>query len=110
MIIFMIMSSFIVALLVRYTHFTESLYSYITVAIGLLALFFGGFIAGIKRKANGLFVGICTGVLFTIIVFLIQFLGYDTSFTIKQSLYHLLYMIAAIVGSVIGVNSVRLAD
>ena len=74
--------------------------------IGLISLFIGGLIAGIKGKSKGWMIGAAIGIGFTLFVFLVQYLGYKQGFTLEQSLYHLGYLLAAIVGGVFGVNSV----
>lgn len=103
-VIILLFSSLLIALLLRYTNIAVTLYTYITFIIGLIALFCGGVIAGVKRKANALLLGIGTGFLFSCLVFLIQFLGYNMLFTMQQTLYHVAYLIAAIVGSIFGVH------
>src|SRR5690625_4326060 len=85
--------SFILAFIVRYSNISESIYSYITIGLGIFAMFIGGFIAGLKGRANGIVVGLLTGASFTLLTFFVQFLGYDLLFSYKQSLYHALYVI-----------------
>lgn len=99
-------SSLVLALLVRFTSFNEPTLTWVTLGIGLISLFIGGLIAGIKGKSKGWMIGAAIGIGFTLFVFLVQYLGYKQGFTLEQSLYHLGYLLAAIVGGVFGVNSV----
>lgn len=99
-----LISSFILALLLRFTAFNDPTLSWIAFAIGLLALFIGGFIAGVKGKAKGWVIGAITGCGFTLLTFLVQYLGYHHGFSLEQSLHHGGYILAALLGGVIGVN------
>lgn len=99
-----LISSVIFALLIRFTSISEMYFSYATLLVGLITLFIGGMIAGMKAKSNGWFIGAITGVGFTFMTFLIQYLGYNEMFTSKQFIYHLTYILVAIFGSIIGVN------
>lgn len=99
-----VLSSAIFALLIRFTTISEMVLSYATLFVGFITLFIGGMIAGMKGKANGWFIGALTGMGFTLLTFLIQYLGYNEIFTSKQLIYHLTYILVAIFGSIIGVN------
>ncbi|MEC1717955.1 TIGR04086 family membrane protein [Schinkia azotoformans] len=97
-------SSIILSLLLRFTKIQESSLTWVILTLSFLALFIGGFVSGGKGKQKGWFVGGGTGVLFTLLIFLVQFLGYQTSFSIEQMSYHIGYIIIAVLGGVIGVN------
>lgn len=97
-------SSIILSLLLRFTNVQESSLTWVILTLSFLALFIGGFVSGGKGKQKGWLVGGGTGVLFSLLVFLVQFLGYQSSFSIAQMLYHIGYIIIAVFGGVIGVN------
>ncbi|MGJ9457079.1 TIGR04086 family membrane protein [Oceanobacillus sp. CF4.6] len=101
-----LISSFVLALILNFTAFGESNLEWATLIIGLLALFIGGVTAGMKGKAKGWMIGGSIGLGFSLIIFLIQYLGYQQGFSIEQSLYHLAYLAAALLGGIIGVNLV----
>ncbi|WP_249870990.1 TIGR04086 family membrane protein [Oceanobacillus saliphilus] len=101
-----LLSSFILALILNFTAFERPGLEWATLIIGLLALFSGGIIAGIKGKAKGWMIGGTIGLGFSLIIFLIQYLGYQQGFSLEQSLYHLAYLGAALLGGIIGVNLV----
>lgn len=102
----MLASSIILALLLRFTSFNDPALSWITLGIGLIALFIGGLVAGVKSKSKGWIIGGVIGVGFTLLVFAVQYLGYKQGFSLEQLLYHFGYILAAIVGGVFGVNTV----
>lgn len=99
-----LISSIALALLLQFTSFNEPTVSYLTLAIGLIALFIGGFVAGIKGKGKGWLIGGITGLGFTIFTFLVQYLGYEQTFSMEQSFHHAGYIFAALIGGIIGVN------
>lgn len=101
-------ASIILALLLQFTALNEPTLSWVTLGIGLVALFIGGLIAGIKGKSKGWIIGGVIGIGFTLFIFLVQYLGYEQIFSMKQSLHHSGYIVAAIIGGVLGVNSISL--
>jgi len=101
-----LLSSIILAVLLQFTAFNNPTLSWVAFGIGLLSLFIGGLIAGVKGKAKGWMIGGITGAGFTVFIFLVQYLGYQQGFTIEQSLHHLGYILAALIGGVIGVNMI----
>lgn len=95
---------FILSLLLQFTDLTEQALKWTTASITFLALFIGGLIAGGKGKETGWMLGGITGLAFVAIIFLFQFLGFDTGYQLKQLLYHLAYILTAAFGGIIGVN------
>lgn len=99
-------TSMILAIFLRFTNLGETQLSWLTFSAGMIILFIGGVFAGLKGKTKGWMIGLCIGLGFTLIVFFIQYLGYKQAFTFEQLLYHIGYLIAAMVGGVLGVNFV----
>lgn len=99
-----ILSSFILTFIINYSSITEGTLHYLSLAIGLAVLFIGAFVAGGKGKQTGWLIGLVIGLGFSLVTFLIQYLGYESAFTLQQFLYHGLYCLSAIIGSIIGVN------
>ncbi|KOR86474.1 hypothetical protein AM233_22460 [Bacillus sp. FJAT-22058] len=97
-------ASLIVSILLRFTSLTESSLTYVVMIVSFLSLFIGGFISGGKGKKQGLFLGGSTGLLYLLVVFLFQYLGHDSLFTIKQWIYYGCFVITAMMGGVLGVN------
>jgi|SRR5699024_797040 len=102
--LFVLVSSAIMTLIIRFTSITEFTLSYVTLAIGLLILFLGGLMTGLKGKDMGLLLGFITGAGFSFLTFLIQFLGYNELFSLEQTLFHTTYILSAMAGAVVGVN------
>lgn len=101
-----LISSIILAFFLRFTSFNEPTLSWITLSVGLISLFIGGFIAGLKGRVKGWLIGAIVGIGFTLFTFLIQYLGYQQSFTMNQSIHHIGYIVAALMGGIVGVNLV----
>ncbi|WP_453994725.1 TIGR04086 family membrane protein [Bacillus nitroreducens] len=99
-----IVSSLLISLLLKFTSLQESSISWVILGASFLALFVGGFVSGGKGKEKGWLIGGGTGLLYSMIVFLVQFLGYDASFTAEQIMYHAGFLAAAIIGGIFGVN------
>jgi putative membrane protein (TIGR04086 family) len=99
-----LISSVIIAFLLKVTSLDENLLSWIALVIGILSLFIGGLITGLKGKTKGWIIGAITGIGFTIFTFLVQYLGYKQGFSMEQSLHHIGFIFAAVIGGVIGVN------
>ena len=96
--------SLVFSLLLRFTSISESSLTYIIMALSFLTLFIGGFISDGKGKRQGWLLGGSTGLIYTLIVFLYQYLGLDTVFTSKQLIYNGCFIITAMMGGVLGVN------
>src|SRR5699024_6091746 len=103
-VVIILCTSFVISLLLKFTSLTEQSLTTTTMVISFAALFAGGIISGTKAKQHGMLIGAETGLIYGIIVFLIQYLGFDTSFSSKQIFIFVLYLIAAAFGGMIGVN------
>lgn len=97
-------SSFLLSLLLRFTSLTEHSLTWVILGLSILALFIGGMVSGKKGKEKGWILGTGTGLLFSVVVFLVQYLGYQVQFDPEQYLYHLGYLLASALGGVMGVN------
>jgi len=102
--VLLFLASFTLGLLLKFLDMTDATLSWTTFIIGLVILFTCGIITGLKGKAKGWLLGVLIGLGFTGFVFLVQFLGYQQGFTLTQAMYHGFYLIAAILGGIIGVN------
>ncbi|MFO1443063.1 TIGR04086 family membrane protein [Bacillus sp. Bva_UNVM-123] len=99
-----IVSSLIFSLLLKFTSLQESSLRHIITAISFISLFIGGFISGGKGKQKGWLLGGLTGVIYSVIIFLFQYLGFDRLFDIEQIIYHTCYILIAMMGGILGVN------
>ncbi|HYK73673.1 MAG TPA: TIGR04086 family membrane protein [Pseudoneobacillus sp.] len=99
-----IICSLIFSLILRFTATQESSLQFIVTAVSFISLFVGGFISGGKGKEKGWLLGGGTGLLYSIIIFLFQYLGHNSLFTAEQIIYHTCYMLVAMMGGILGVN------
>jgi len=103
----LLLTSIILAFLLQFTAMDETTLSWITLAVGLISLFIGGIVAGVKGKEKGWVIGAATGAGFTLFTFLVQYLGYQQGFSLEQSLHHAGFILAALLGGAIGVNVIK---
>lgn len=96
--------SLIFSLILKFTSILEGQISLIITIISFIALFIGGFIAGGRAKEKGWLIGGVTGLLYTIINFLFQYLGFDSVFTLEQMIYYICFTITAMMCGILGVN------
>lgn len=100
-------SSVIFSSILKFSTVQESSLQIVMTIVSFIALFIGGFIAGGKGKEKGWLLGALTGGLYTLIIFLFQYLGYNSLFSATQMIYHAGYIIIAIFGGITGVNIVK---
>jgi putative membrane protein (TIGR04086 family) len=99
-----IISSVLFAFLLRFTSLQESSVQFIITAISFISIFMGGFISGGKGKQKGWMLGGLTGLLYSGSIFLFQLLGLDQLFDFEQIVYHICYILIAMMGGILGVN------
>src|SRR5690625_3201134 len=104
----LLVTTTLLAFIIRFSSIKEITALTISIIIAFLTLFIGGLVAGLKAKSNGILIGLLTGGGFTLVTFLVQFLGYNDLFSVKQFLFHGAYIITAIIGSILGVNFIQL--
>lgn len=102
-----LLMSIFLAFLLQFTGMNEATLSWTALAVGFVSLFIGGLVAGIKGKQKGWVIGAITGAGFTLFTFLVQYLGYQQGFSLEQSLHHAGYILAALLGGVVGVNMIK---
>ncbi|WP_042459105.1 TIGR04086 family membrane protein [Neobacillus dielmonensis] len=101
---FAIVCSLIFSFILRFTSLQESSLQYVVTALSFIGLFGGGFLSGGKRKEKGWLIGGLTGLMYSLIVFLFQYLGYDRLFDAEQFIYHTCYILISMMGGILGVN------
>lgn len=99
-----VLSSTIFSLILRFTSVEESSLNIIITVVSFVSVFLGGFISGGKSKQNGWLAGGLTGIVYSLIIFLYQYLGYDSLFSLKQLIYHACCILTAAMGGIFGVN------
>ena len=98
------MSTLIFSLILRFTSTREISLQYVVTAVSFIALFGGGFLSGGKRKEKGWLIGGATGLIYSLVILLSQYLGYDRVFSAEQVIYHVCYILIAMMGGILGVN------
>ncbi|RPF55519.1 TIGR04086 family membrane protein [Aquisalibacillus elongatus] len=101
----MLVSSLIIALLVNFTDMSSSAFSWTSFITSVLVLIVGGFYGGRKSEEKGWLTGIIVGVIYIIGIMIYQFLAQDAWMYESQALYFLIFIVAAIVGGMLGVNT-----
>jgi putative membrane protein (TIGR04086 family) len=96
--------SLVVSLVLSLTSLTEHSVKWLITGVAFVTMFLGGAISGAKAKEKGWIAGASTALLFSLLTFFIQYLGYDNGFTSEQYLYHGGYILVAAIGGIIGVN------
>ncbi|PFV76301.1 TIGR04086 family membrane protein [Bacillus sp. AFS059628] len=97
-------TSMIMALLLKFTDMNEGTLAVTIFIIALLSMLISGFTAGKKAQGKGWLVGFSTGLTFTILVFLVNYLGFSQTLSNSQLLYQLALMGASTLGGIFGVN------
>ncbi|WP_117169125.1 TIGR04086 family membrane protein [Paraliobacillus sediminis] len=105
----LLLASLILSLLLRFTSLGASTLSGTTTIISFLALFAGGWVAGLKAGEKGWLIGILTSLGFSLFIFLYQYLGLQTVFSLSQIFYHTGFLVTGLVGAIFGVNMYRKA-
>ncbi|MEH7093851.1 TIGR04086 family membrane protein [Neobacillus vireti] len=101
---FALICSLIFAFILRFTSAQEGSLQYVITALSFIGLFGGGFLSGGKRKEKGWLIGGFTGLIYSLVVFMFQYLGYDRLFNAEQVIYHTCYTLIAMMGGILGVN------
>ncbi|EEL49182.1 MULTISPECIES: TIGR04086 family membrane protein [Bacillus cereus group] len=100
-------TSMIVALLLKFTNISEGTLTVTLFIFAILSMLISGFVAGKKAQGKGWLVGLTTGITFTILVFLVSYLGFSNSLSKSQFLYQLALMGASTLGGIFGVNMTK---
>ena len=96
--------SLLFSLLLRFTSLTESSISYLILILSFICIFIGGLISGGKGKKQGWILGGGTGLLYTLIILAFQYLGFDQTFSSREWIQSLCYILVCMMGGVLGVN------
>ena len=97
-------TSMIMALLLKFTNINEGTLTVTIFILALLSMLMSGFTDGKKAQGKGWLVGFTTGLTFTILVFLVNYLGFSQTLSNSQLLYQLALMGASTLGGIFGVN------
>ncbi|WP_259455582.1 TIGR04086 family membrane protein [Bacillus sp. PK3_68] len=102
--VFAAVCSLVFSLILRFSTLNESsLHLSITIT-SFFVLFIGGFISGKLSGQKGWLSGGAAGLLYSLVMILYQYLGHDSVFGWEQLVYHLCFIVTAMMGGVLGVN------
>ncbi|MCJ8006947.1 TIGR04086 family membrane protein [Lederbergia wuyishanensis] len=99
-----VITSVIFSLILQFTETQEKSISLLITIISFFSVFAGGFVCGGKGKQKGWLIGGTTGLVYSLLIFLYQYLGHSSIFTLEQLIYHICYILTAMMGGVLGVN------
>ena len=99
--------TFISTLLHYLGLFNNSIMKIVKIIIPIVSMFIGGFIIGKKQGKNGWLEGLKLGLIFLLILTLLNMFGLNGSFSIKMIIYYLILIIATILGSIVGINKFK---
>lgn len=103
--ILIIIAAFILASVLKFTSLSEAaLGSIPMIIVSLIALFIGGLTAGVKMKEKGLLTGASTGLIYSLLIYLFLFLGFDRTIIGTQYLLIVANTAVTAMGGIIGVN------
>ncbi|SEP92883.1 TIGR04086 family membrane protein [Piscibacillus halophilus] len=100
----MLVGSLVIAIIVNFSTLSSSAFQWISFITSVLVLMVGGFIGGKKTEEKGWLTGAVVGIIYVIGIILYQFLAQDAWMYQNQFLYFLIFVLAAVVGGMFGVN------
>lgn len=103
MLVIILSSTLLVTLLNYFNIISGSLLSIFKIIIIFISFFTGGFLTGKKCTAKGWLEGLKLGVIFSIILFLINLI-FIKNIALKFLLYYLILVVCSILGSMIGIS------
>lgn len=95
----------LVSLFLLLTNLKEGSLSTHIYAIHGLSLVVGGFITGKRMNKKGWYYGGILGVVYSIVICLVGFLGFNTAFTLTTLLMMVLSFTVGALGGIVGVNA-----
>ncbi|MDG5786437.1 TIGR04086 family membrane protein [Evansella sp. AB-P1] len=102
--VLVILASLTSSAILKFTSIQEGSLTWILLIFSFLAVFCGGFISGGRSGQKGWLAGATTAILYSFVIFLVQYLGYNQGFDGEQLLVHSGYVLIAILGGMLGVN------
>lgn len=100
-----LLGSFLIALLIRYTSLEMDALPIIAYLINALALLIGGFASGRRSQQRGWYYGGLQGIIYALLVMLIGFLAFNSAMVINPILFALSSFGISAIGGIIGVNT-----
>lgn len=92
----------IFGLLLRLTSISEDSLTWVFRILSFIIMLTGGLVAGMLAKNNGYLVGIITAITFSLLILSIQYLGFDQWFSMEQWITHGGFLVASMIGGMLG--------
>ena len=92
----------IFGLLLRLTSIPEDSLTWVFRILSFIIMLTGGLVAGMLAKNNGYLVGIITAITFSLLILSIQYLGFDQWFSMEQWITHGGFLVASMIGGMLG--------
>lgn len=96
--------TFVVTLLNYVNIFSYKIVVIFKIIIPILSIFIGGLVMGKKSTNKGWLEGIKYGIIFIVILCIMNYLILRTGFKIQDLIYYLIITLASSFGSIIGIN------
>lgn len=107
MIITILFSTFLITLLNYFDILNKNVVSIFKIIIIVVALFVGGFFMGKRSNQKGWLEGFKLSLIFIVVLFLVNIIGFHNSFELKNILYYLILIVSSIFGSMLGINRIK---
>ena len=101
---FTLILTFIITLLSYFNIISDKAASIVKIIIPIISMLIGGFYIGKRSNKKGFLEGSKSGIIFSIIIIVFNYLAFDYSFKFKYLLFYLILIISSILGSMIGIN------
>lgn len=106
--LYILVSIMVFALLISILNYfnlidTNTLKYFKLIAI-IISMFIGGLSIGKEANKNGYVEGLKIGSIAVVIIALLNYLGFNSDFSIGSIIYYIIILISSVLGSIIGIN------
>lgn len=97
--------SLLVAILYYFDILSNGFYNIIKFIIPIISIFISTLYLGKNSKEKGWLQGIKYGLVLILLLFMLSFLGFNNSLTLKGTIYYLILLSISMFGSMIGIGN-----
>ncbi|GEN46429.1 TIGR04086 family membrane protein [Alkalibacillus haloalkaliphilus] len=108
--VLMLVASLVFALFINFDWMATSTLQWVTFITSIVIMLIGGFISGRMTVHKGWVTGAIVGIIYVVGIMLYQFLAHDSWIQSYQILYFLIFIVATVTGSILGVNMQRRSE
>lgn len=102
-----IVSSFLISCMYNINWINSNIYSYLKLFLPIICLLIGGIYLGKHSKENGWLEGLKLGSGIVLFLFILSYLAFDIGFTLKSTIYYVIFLFTTTLGSMIGIRNVE---